>query len=88
MGLELDGSKSFKTMAMDMHTVENGQIVFLDSFFCSSEQDARFLQSGICFNNFRTISRLNVRGECQGLKEIFDLMCKAFDLPAGAPRIG
>ena len=26
MGLELDGSKSFKTMAMDMHTVENGQI--------------------------------------------------------------
>ncbi|HNL40214.1 MAG TPA: ester cyclase [Saprospiraceae bacterium] len=26
MGMELDGSKSFKTMAMDMHTVENGQI--------------------------------------------------------------
>ncbi|MBM4056184.1 MAG: ester cyclase [Planctomycetes bacterium] len=26
MGMELDGSKSFKTMAMDMHTIENGQI--------------------------------------------------------------
>lgn len=26
MGMELDGSKSFKTMAIDMHTVENGQI--------------------------------------------------------------
>lgn len=26
MGLELDGSKSFKTMAMDMHTIEDGQI--------------------------------------------------------------
>lgn len=26
MGMELDGSKSFKTMAMDLHSVENGQI--------------------------------------------------------------
>ena len=26
MGMELDGSKTFKTMAMDMHTLENGQI--------------------------------------------------------------
>lgn len=26
MGMELDGSKSFKTMAIDIHTVENGQI--------------------------------------------------------------
>jgi predicted ester cyclase len=26
MGMELDGSKSFKTMAMDMHTIENGQL--------------------------------------------------------------
>jgi len=26
MGMELDGSKSFKTMSMDMHTTENGQI--------------------------------------------------------------
>jgi predicted ester cyclase len=26
MGMELDGSKSFKTMSMDMHTIENGQI--------------------------------------------------------------
>ena len=26
MGMELDGTKSFQTMAMDMHTVENGQI--------------------------------------------------------------
>lgn len=26
MGLELDGLKTFKTMAMDMHTIENGQI--------------------------------------------------------------
>jgi predicted ester cyclase len=26
LGMELDGSKSFKTMAMDMHTIENGQI--------------------------------------------------------------
>lgn len=26
MGMELDGSKRFQTMAMDMHTVENGQI--------------------------------------------------------------
>jgi predicted ester cyclase len=26
MGMELDGTKTFKTMAMDMHTVENGQI--------------------------------------------------------------
>jgi len=26
MGMDLDGTKSFKTMAMDMHTVENGQI--------------------------------------------------------------
>lgn len=26
MGLELDGSKTFKIMAMDMHTIENEQI--------------------------------------------------------------
>ena len=26
MGMDLDGSKSFKTMAMDMHTIENGKI--------------------------------------------------------------
>lgn len=26
MGLNLDGSKSFKTMSIDIHTVENGQI--------------------------------------------------------------
>ena len=26
MGMDLDGSKTFKTMAMDMHTIENGQI--------------------------------------------------------------
>jgi len=26
MGMELDGSKTFKTMAMDMHTIENGRI--------------------------------------------------------------
>ncbi len=26
MGMEVDGSKSFKTMSMDMHTIENGQI--------------------------------------------------------------
>jgi predicted ester cyclase len=26
MGMELDGSKSFKTMSMDMHTIENGQL--------------------------------------------------------------
>lgn len=26
MGMELDGTKSFKTMAIDIHTVENGQI--------------------------------------------------------------
>ncbi len=26
MGMELDGTKSFQTMAMDMHTLENGQI--------------------------------------------------------------
>jgi predicted ester cyclase len=26
MGMELDGSKSFKTMSMDMHTIENKQI--------------------------------------------------------------
>lgn len=27
MGLEVDGSKSFKTMTIDIHTVENGQVV-------------------------------------------------------------
>lgn len=26
MGMELDGTKSFKTMSIDIHTVENGQI--------------------------------------------------------------
>ncbi len=26
MGMNLDGTKSFKTMAIDIHTVENGQI--------------------------------------------------------------
>ncbi len=26
LGMDLDGTKSFKTMAMDMHTIENGQI--------------------------------------------------------------
>jgi predicted ester cyclase len=26
MGMELDGTKTFKTMAMDMHTIENGQL--------------------------------------------------------------
>ena len=26
MGMELDGTKSFKIMSMDMHTIENGQI--------------------------------------------------------------
>lgn len=27
MGVEVDGSKSFKTMTIDIHTVENGQLV-------------------------------------------------------------
>ncbi|MFZ2488778.1 MAG: ester cyclase [Anaerolineae bacterium] len=27
MGVEADGSKSFKTMTIDIHTVENGQVV-------------------------------------------------------------
>ncbi len=27
MGVEVDGSKSFKTMTIDIHTVENGQVV-------------------------------------------------------------
>ncbi|MFZ4797088.1 MAG: ester cyclase [Bacteroidia bacterium] len=26
MGMDLDGTKSFKTMSMDMHTIENGQL--------------------------------------------------------------
>jgi steroid delta-isomerase-like uncharacterized protein len=26
MGMDLDGSKSFKIMSMDMHTIENGQL--------------------------------------------------------------
>ena len=26
MGMDLDGSKSFKTMAIDIHTIENNQI--------------------------------------------------------------
>ncbi|NVO01539.1 MAG: ester cyclase [Bacteroidetes bacterium] len=26
MGMELDGTKSFKTMSIDIHTIENGQI--------------------------------------------------------------
>jgi len=26
MGMELDGTKSFKIMSMDMHTIENGQL--------------------------------------------------------------
>ena len=26
MGMELDGTKSFKTMAIDLHTIENGKI--------------------------------------------------------------
>ncbi len=26
MGMELDGTKSFKTMAIDIHTIENGKI--------------------------------------------------------------
>ena len=26
MGMEFDGSKSFKTMSMDLHTIENGQL--------------------------------------------------------------
>jgi predicted ester cyclase len=27
MGVEVDGTKSFKTMTIDIHTVENGQVV-------------------------------------------------------------
>ena len=27
MGVELDGSKSFRSMSIDIHTVENGKIV-------------------------------------------------------------
>lgn len=26
MGMDLDGTKTFKTMSMDMHTIENGQL--------------------------------------------------------------
>lgn len=56
-------------------------IVFLDSFFCSNEQDTQFLQSSVCFNNFRTISKLAVQGDCPGLKEIFKMMFEAFKTP-------
>lgn len=72
-----------------VHAFENTEqldgkgIVFLDSFFCSNEQDAQFLHNCTCFNNFSAISRLNYSEECQGLKDIFALMYDAFQKPAG-----
>jgi AraC-like DNA-binding protein len=65
----------------DTESIKGMGIVFLESFFCSSEHDAQFLHTCICFNNFRTVSRLNVQGDCPGLKEIFEMMFKAFKLP-------
>lgn len=52
-------------------------IVFLDSFFCINEQDTQFLHSCVCFNNFRSISKLTMNEECQGLKNLFMMMLEA-----------
>ncbi len=56
-------------------------IVFLDSFFCSSDHDAQFLHNCVCFNNFRAISRLNMSAECSDLKDCFTMMYDAFQKP-------
>ncbi len=62
--------------------LEGKGIVFLDSFFCSNEQDAQFLHNSLCFNNFSAISRLNVTEDCADLKAVFDLMYEAFQKPS------
>ena len=64
--------------------IEGKGIVFLDSFFCSNEQDVQFLNNCVCFNNFRTISRLNVQGDCPGLKDTFAMLYNAFKMPPEA----
>lgn len=70
-----------------VHAFENTEvvdgkgIVFLDSFFCSNEQDAQFLHNCVCFNNFRTISRLNLTPDIELLKQHFALMYEAFQKP-------
>ncbi|MBL7978131.1 MAG: AraC family transcriptional regulator [Bacteroidetes Order II. Incertae sedis bacterium] len=70
-----------------VHAFENVEqvsgkgIIFLDNFFCSSEQDAQFLHNCVCFNNFRTISRLNVTQGCTDFKAIFAMMNEAFQKP-------
>jgi AraC-like DNA-binding protein len=53
-------------------------IVFLDSFFCRSENDAHFLHSSVCFNNFNSVSKLKMNENSQELKEHFVLMIKEF----------
>ncbi|MBP9872947.1 MAG: helix-turn-helix domain-containing protein [Haliscomenobacter sp.] len=65
----------------NVEQVEGKGIVFLDSFFCSSEQDAQFLHNCACFNNFRAMSRLNVTEDCTDLKTVFALMDEAFQKP-------
>lgn len=62
-------------------------IVFLESFFCSNEHVTQFLHNCICFNNFCTISRLNVQGDCPDLKEVFTMMHEAFKNPPEAHHI-
>ena len=61
--------------------IKGKAIVFLDSFFCHNEQDARFLQSSVCFNNFHAISKLKIGEDCQGLKDYFGMMLQAFRNP-------
>ncbi|HRD83292.1 MAG TPA: helix-turn-helix transcriptional regulator [Saprospiraceae bacterium] len=65
----------------NVEQVEGKGIVFMDSFFCSSEQDTHFLHNCLCFNNFRTISRLNVPPEIESVKRHFALMYEAFQKP-------
>lgn len=66
--------------------VKGTGIVFLDSFFCSSDNDVQFLQTCVCFNNFRTISKMTMTGECQELKTLFGLMLDAFQKPSDEYR--
>ncbi|HNM23785.1 MAG TPA: helix-turn-helix transcriptional regulator [Saprospiraceae bacterium] len=65
----------------DADRIEGKGIVFLDSFFCSNEHDARFLQQSVCFNNFRTISRLNLTNDIEMVRQHFAMMYDTFRKP-------
>lgn len=70
----------------DVERIEGHGIVFLESFFCAAESDARFLRETVCFNSFRTISKLDAASDIEPLKQWFAGMRDAARRPPEAHR--